>query len=71
MSDVDELAIGRDPSKRDPNAYTCGDLASETPAYGCGSGSRIAAGSSFDAVAVLAAAVTLAIGALRARRRGL
>jgi hypothetical protein len=69
MLDVDELKIGRDPSNKDPAAYTCGELAPEDPEYGCGGGSRIAAGRSFDAVAVLCATVALAAGAMRARRR--
>jgi hypothetical protein len=66
MPDVDELAIGRNPNNKDPEVLICGESG---PEYGCGSGSHIAAGRSFDAVAVFAAA--LAAGALRARRRGL
>jgi hypothetical protein len=67
MPDVDELAIGRNPNSSDPKVYIC----DAGPEYGCGSGSRIAPGRAFDAVALLAAAATLAVGALRARRRAL
>lgn len=61
MTDLEELAAGRDPSNRNPGALTCGG-----PEYGCGAG-RIAKGAPVDAKT--AAVVALAIAACGALAR--
>jgi hypothetical protein len=64
VSDVDELAMGRDPDVADPNAFVCG--AATGPEYGC---VRVARQGPIDNVGALAGAFVALIGLSAVRRR--
>jgi hypothetical protein len=66
MTDLDEIAIGRDPNDADPAKYLCGDGIQTGPEFGC---ARIAPARSADGVASTAAGISIIAGAFLLARR--